>query len=156
MAKAAWAFVSVLGKNLASETAVFLGIAEPARRPPTWGPVVLNRVPDQETVGPGSTNRELQDLKKTLQPGAPLSNVMPPSLEHASAAAMVTLAKSWKPARQGPSPGCIKVDGLIQLTGKKAYMSVYVFAWFDPKQKKFVDIQTQLKHLLPFQQYPAK
>ncbi|OAA81269.1 hypothetical protein LEL_00814 [Akanthomyces lecanii RCEF 1005] len=155
VAKAAWAFVSVLGKSLASDTAVFLGIAEPARRPPTWESVVMNRVQGQDTVG-ASTNRALQDLKKTAQPAVSLGNVMPPSLEHASSAAMVTLAKSWKPAQQGPGPGCIKVDGLIQVSGKKAYMAVYVIAWFDPKQRKFVDIQTQLKHLLPFQQYPAK
>ncbi|TQV96290.1 hypothetical protein V2A60_003289 [Cordyceps javanica] len=155
VAKAAWSFLSVLGKGLASDTAVFLGIAEPTKRPPTWESVVLNRMQQQETVGPGA-NRELQDLKKTLQSAVSVGNVMPSNLEHASSAAMVTLAKTWKPARQGPGPGCIKVDGLIQVSGKKAYMAVYVVAWFDPKQKKFVDIQTQLKHLLPFQQYPAK
>ncbi|KAJ3472725.1 hypothetical protein NLG97_g10761 [Lecanicillium saksenae] len=154
VAKAAWSFISVLGKGLATDTAVFLGLAEPARRPPTWESVVLKRMQQQETVGPGA-NRELQDLKKTLQSAVSLGNVLPPTFEHASSAAMVTFAKSWKPARQGPGPGCIKVDGLIQVSGAKAYMAVYVIAWFDPKQKKFVDIQTQLKHILPFKQYPA-
>lgn len=155
VAKAAWSFLSVLGKGLATDTAVFLGIAEPVKRLPTWESVVLNRMPQQETVGPGA-DRELQDLKKTLQSAVPFGDVMPSNLEHASSAAMVTLAKTWKPARQGPGPGCIRVDGLIQVSGKSAYMTVYVVAWFDPKQRKFVDIQTQLKHLLPFKQYPAK
>lgn len=165
MAKAAWSFVSVLGTGAAMDVAIFLGLAEASAKPPTWDSLIIKRMQEQEAMGRGgnqitgtsgaSSNGDLQDLKKALHSVVSLGGILPPGLENASSAAMLTFAKTWKPARQGPGPGCVKVDGLIQVSGKKAYMAVYVVGWYDPKQKKFVDIQTQLKHILPFQQYPA-
>lgn len=161
VAKATWTFVRVLGKGILQDTAVFLGIAEPISRPQSWETTILKRMQEQDTAGRGSNqitgsgNRELQDLNKTLQSAVPLGEMLPPSFGIAMSAAMVTFAKSWKPVRQGPNPGCFKVDGLIQFSGKRAYMSVLVSSWYDPKQKKFVDIQTQLRHILPFKQRPA-
>lgn len=162
--------MSVLGKGLANDAAVFFGLAEPTVRAPVWQDALLNRMPGPDTVTRGAnqitggtgagagagSNGELQDLKKTLQSAVSLGNILPPSLDTASTAAMVTFAKSWKPARPGIGPGCIKVDGLIQVSGKQAYMAVYVNAWYDVKQGKYVDIQTQLKHILPYKQYPAR
>ncbi|KGQ10986.1 hypothetical protein BBAD15_g3673 [Beauveria bassiana D1-5] len=154
VAKAALSFVSAYGKGIASDMTIFLGIAEPpAKQRSTWEPTMVQRV-QLETVGP-SANRELQDLKKNHQSVVSIGTETSTTLQRATSAALVTLAKSWKPARRGPGPGCIRVDGLIQVAGKKAYMAVYVVAWFDPKQNKFVDIQSQLKHLVPFNQYPA-
>lgn len=154
VAQSTWVFISTLTKGLIEDTAVFLGMAEPVRRPATWESGMMKRIQQTEAAGSG-TNRELQDLKKAFQSAASLGSAMPDSFQRASWAAVLVFIKNWKPARQGPGPGCIKVDGLIQMSGTKAYMAVYVVAWFDPKQNKFVDINTQLKHLLPFKQFPA-
>jgi hypothetical protein len=34
-------------------------------------------------------------------------------------------------------------------------MSVWVLGWYDPKVKKFVGIETRLKHLIQYKQKPA-
>lgn len=80
---------------------------------------------------------------------------MSASVMTAIQAASLTLAKNWRPVQQPVTRGCIRVDGLIELQGKSAVMVVYVLAYYDPKAKQYMNVQTKLKHLVQTKQRPA-
>lgn len=82
------------------------------------------------------------------------SGVMSQSVMMAFQAASLTLARNWKRSEQHVGRGCIRVDGLVELQGRSAFMVVYVLGWFDPKANKFVNVETKLKHLVQTKQRP--
>ncbi|KAG5996952.1 hypothetical protein E4U43_002766 [Claviceps pusilla] len=111
-------------------------------------------------VSEGSTARPAS-LPASTDPGDILRSTfgsdsqLDPRVQDALHDAAMTFSKNWQPVKQPPSRGCIRVDGLLELQGKNALMAVYVLAWYDPKQKMFMDIQTGLKHLIQLKQRPA-
>lgn len=78
-----------------------------------------------------------------------------PRIQAALQAASLTFARNWKPTKSPPNRGCIRVDGVVELRGKSACMAVYVLGWYDPKLRKYMGIQTGLKHLVQLKQRPA-
>lgn len=78
-----------------------------------------------------------------------------PRVQAALQAASLTFARNWKPTKSPPNRGCIRVDGVVELRGKSACMAVYVLGWYDPKLRKYMGIQTGLKHLVQLKQRPA-
>ncbi|KAK1254843.1 hypothetical protein MKX08_008838 [Trichoderma sp. CBMAI-0020] len=168
VALSAWAFIDSLTRQTAQDIAKALGFNTPPPPEATWQAAILNRIKEQSELGtagkqtvrvPGQPDKANFPLHTGMSeiPGTPFSGVsqVDPRIQAALQAATVTFTKNWQPARQPPSRGCIKVDGLVELQGKSAVMAVYVLGWYDPKQRKFMGVQTGLKHLLQLKQRPG-
>ncbi|KAG5927641.1 hypothetical protein E4U42_002008 [Claviceps africana] len=69
--------------------------------------------------------------------------------------ATTTLGENWQAFRLPPERGSVRIDGLVEFQGKNAHITMDVTSWFDPKQKAFLDIQSNLKHLVLNKQRPA-
>jgi hypothetical protein len=86
----------------------------------------------------------------------PVNTESAPSLSVLMAlqAATLTLAQNWTPTQPAINSGCIRVDGLVELLGSSTVVAVYVVGWFDPQTKKYVNVQTRIKHAMPLKQTP--
>ncbi|KAL3958628.1 hypothetical protein ACCO45_006790 [Purpureocillium lilacinum] len=178
VAMTVWTFVNFLFKQTAQDVAKALGLGSAPPEETTWQSVALNRWREQgwreqgAFGGPGKqpAGAPAQQPQPDKQPagfpiqtaggdilGTPFSgeSQLDPRIQAALQAASLTFSKNWQPAMQPPNRGCIRVDGLIELQGKAAVMAVYVLGWYDPKQRKFMGIQTGLKHLIQLKQRPA-
>lgn len=169
VALTAWAFVSFLVGQTVQEFTRAVGLSDSTPPEPTWQSVALDRFKEQGAF----PNAPKQTVKVVTQSERPPHGSLPagngdiigtlfggdtqldPRIQAAIQAASLTFARNWKPTKSPPTRGCIRVDGVVELKGKSACMGVYVLGWYDPKQRKFVGIQTGLKHLLPLKQRPA-
>lgn len=170
VALTAWTFVSFLFKQTMQDVGKALGIAGPSEPEATWQSVTLDRLKEQ---GSGLGGPEKQTVRILSQSERPAHGHFPtgsgdvigtlfggetqldPRLLAAIQAASLTFARNWKPTKTPPNRGCIRVDGVVELRGKTACMAVYVLGWYDPKLRKFMGIQTGLKHLVQLKQRPA-
>ncbi|KAK5992641.1 hypothetical protein PT974_06056 [Cladobotryum mycophilum] len=169
VALSVWTFLNSLANQTANDIAKALGF-NPAPPPETtWQAAIMNRIKEQGELG--ATGK--QAVKVPGQPerapnfpihtsisemiGSPFGSdsQVDPRIQNALQAATLTFSKNWQPAKQPPNRGCIRVDGLVELQGKTAIIAVYVLGWYDPKQRKYMGVQTGLKHLIPMKQSPA-
>jgi hypothetical protein len=168
VALSVWAFLKSLAGQTAQDVAKALGFNTPPPPEATWQAAILNRIKEQGELGttgkqtvkvPGQPDKSSFPVHTGISeiPGTPFSGVsqVDPRIQAALQAATVTFTKNWQPAKQPPSRGCIRVDGLVELQGKSAVMAVYVLGWYDPKQRKYMGVQTGLKHLIQLKQRPA-
>ncbi|TFB02287.1 hypothetical protein CCMA1212_005662 [Trichoderma ghanense] len=168
VALSVWAFLKSLAGQTAQDIAKALGFNTPPPPEATWQAAILNRIKEQGELGttgkqtvkvPGQPDKSSFPVHTGISeiPGTPFSGVseVDPRIQAALQAATVTFTKNWQPAKQPPSRGCIRVDGLVELQGKSAVMAVYVLGWYDPKQRKYMGVQTGLKHLIQLKQRPA-
>jgi hypothetical protein len=162
-----WTWTTVVVKSMASEVGKAFGVGAETPPPTTWHSTVLGR-PIQDAYGsrpppglPGTGNINTQfgltgQSQDDDQPEISyLEKRIREDTQMASQEALLTFSKNWKPVKRPPTRGCIRVDGLVELQGEKAFMSVWVLGWYDPKQKKFVGIETKLKNLTQYRQKPA-
>ncbi|KAK7404128.1 hypothetical protein QQX98_010086 [Neonectria punicea] len=170
VAMTAWTFVNFLFKQTVQDVAKALGFNGPGAPDPTWQSVTLDRLKEQ---GSGFGTSGKQTVRILGQAERPPQGQFPtgsgdiigtlfggetqldPRVQAAIQAASLTFAKNWKPTKSPPNRGCIRVDGVVELRGKTACMAVYVLGWYDPKLRKFMGIQTGLKHLVQIKQRPA-
>lgn len=170
VALTAWTFVSFLVGQTVQDVSRAIGLGEPSPPEPTWQSAALERFTGEQA---GFPNMPKQTVKVITQSDRPPHGSFPagngdvlgtlfgvetqldPRLQAAIQAASLTFAKNWKPTKSPPTRGCIRVDGVVEIKGNSACLGVYVLGWYDPKQRKFVGIQTGLKHLLPLKQKPA-
>ncbi|KAG6041648.1 hypothetical protein E4U41_003086 [Claviceps citrina] len=170
VALSVWTFFNSLCRQTAQDAAKALGFSTEPPEDTAWQTVAINRVREQGGFGTpgtqaakpsGSTASPAANLPAPTTPGdgqGPLvgnDSQLDPRIQGALHDAATTLSKNWKSAKQPPSRGCVRVDGLVELQGKNAVMAVYVFSWYDPKQKKYLGVSTVLKHLMQFKQRPA-
>ncbi|KAH6900402.1 hypothetical protein B0T10DRAFT_470455 [Thelonectria olida] len=171
VAMTAWTFISFLCKQTMQDVAKALGFSGSDTPEPTWQNVTLDRLREQAGGHGGNTGKQAVrilgqserpahgqfptgsgDIIGTLFGG---ETQLDPRILAAIQAASLTFARNWKPTKTPPNRGCLRVDGVVELRGKTAFMAVYVFGWYDPKLKKFMGIQTGLKHLIQHKQRPA-
>jgi len=164
VALGAWTWTSIVLKSMFSEVGKMFGFGVEAPPPPTWHSTILERpirdvYGSKSQSGPPGINPQMGLTGQPHDGMEPeLSDLEKRMREHAQIAtqgALVTFSKNWKPIKRPPTRGCIRVDGLVELQGEKAFMSVWVLGWYDPKVKKFVGIETRLKHLIQYKQKPA-
>ncbi|RFU77624.1 hypothetical protein TARUN_4617 [Trichoderma arundinaceum] len=168
VALSVWTFINSLARQTAQDIAKALGFNTPPPPEATWQAAILNRIKEQGELGttgkqtvkvPGQPEKSNFPVHTGISeiPGTPFSGVsqVDPRIQAALQAATVTFTRNWQPAKQPPSRGCIRVDGLVELQGKSAVMAVYVLGWYDPKQRKYMGVQTGLKHLIQLKQRPA-
>lgn len=170
VALTAWTFVSFLCKQTMQDIAKALGLSGSNAPEATWQNVALDRL-GEHSGGLGNSGKQTVrilgqserpphgqlptgsgDLIGTLFGG---ETQLDPRVLAAIQAASLTFARNWKPTKTPPNRGCIRVDGVVELKGTSAFMAVYVLGWYDPKLKKFMGIQTGLKHLVQHKQRPA-
>lgn len=164
VALACWTFWNVYLQQTKREISKVLGF-EPSQPETHWTSTLFDKPPRAIETTLSSPNTS----DKAPQPGSPHGPpdfaglfrkpaegqvTLSPNLSFALQAAALTLAKNWKHAEQAVTRGCIKVDGLVEVQGKAAVMVVYVIGWYDPRVKKFMNIHTQLKHLIQLKQRP--
>ncbi|KAF4125018.1 hypothetical protein GMORB2_3857 [Geosmithia morbida] len=101
-------------------------------------------------LGGGGAGGEGGERGDGAAPASPMSQ----SVMFAFQAASLVLAKNWKRTEHHVSKGCIRVDGMVELQGRSAFMVVYVLGWYDPKTDKFMKVETKLKHLVQTKQKP--
>lgn len=89
-------------------------------------------------------------LKRPIDASSPYSINSIRALQAAS----LTFAKNWKPTQPAVNRGCIRVDGLVELQGESTNMVLHVLGWYDPKLRKYVNVQTKLKHVTRGKQKP--
>ncbi|KAF5004898.1 hypothetical protein FDECE_8618 [Fusarium decemcellulare] len=169
MALTTWTFFSFLAKQTAQDVAKALGFGEPSPPEPTRPSVILDRF-NGHSGFPGAANQTVRLVGQSDRPAHGSFPTGPgdiigtlfgsetqvdPRILAALQAAFLTFVRHWKPTKTPPNRGCIRVDGVVELTGKKACMAVYVLGWYDPKLRKFMGIQTGLKHLVQLKQRPA-
>ena len=176
VALAAWAFWNTLIQQTKADIAKALGFDGPKEPETSWQSIIINRGKEQPPFGttgkpsPPSILAPPNPQTRAPQPGSmqglpELAGIfrkpgegdvpMSASMTMALQAASLTLAKNWRPVQQPVTRGCIRVDGLIELQGKSAVMVVYVLAYYDPKAKQYMNVQTKLKHLVQTKQRPA-
>ncbi|GAO15706.1 hypothetical protein UVI_02018810 [Ustilaginoidea virens] len=160
VALSVWTFV----KSLCRET--YQGLAEAVgshTEPPqesSWQTITANRIVKAQwpkaAKAPNSAEKP-SDLPVSASfgdvvgPYIGADSQLDPRLKGALRDAFSTFTKNWKPLKEPPGRGCVRVDGLVELQGTVRVMGVYVVGWYDPKRKAFVSIQTGLKHVLPLQ-----
>lgn len=141
VAIAAWTMVSTLAQQTVSSMSRVLGVPSPVEEPPM----------------PPSQQRRLEEFKTQRGDSwKSASETVDNVLLHTAFHTVAALQKNWVRTSHPPTKGCIRVDGIIEVKGKTAIMSVYVVGWYDPKQRKYTSVQTRLKHLLPLLQRPAR
>ncbi|KHN95989.1 uncharacterized protein MAM_06094 [Metarhizium album ARSEF 1941] len=165
-----WTFVNSLCKQAAQDVAKALGFNTEPPQDTSWQTVAMDRMKEQGTIGSGGKQAVKVPVPTDKPVNIPVpaangdvlgpsagsdSNQLDPRIQGALHAASMTFAKNWQSVKQPPNRGCIRVDGLVELQGKNAVMVVYVFGWYDPKQKNYMAIQTGLKHLVQLKQRPA-
>lgn len=176
VALAVWTFWNVLLQRTKDDISKALGFEGSKAQEITWQSAIINRGKEQSPFGttgkpsqghilapPAPSGKESQSgsirgttpdftglFRKPGENDIPMSA----SMMQAFQAASFTLAKNWRPAEQPVNRGCIRVDGLIEVQGKSALMVVYVAAWYDPRAKKYTNVQATLKHILQTQQRP--
>lgn len=182
VALSVWTFWNVLLKRTSADISKALGLGGAKEPETSWQTIVINRGKDQQTsengqkpnfgsilTPPSAPPAPAKAAQSTPFPG-PLDLVglskkngeggggevpMSASMMQAFQAASLTLAKNWKPpSAQAVNRGCVRVDGLVEYQGKNAVMVVYVIGWYDPKTKKYMNVQTQLKHMIHTKQKP--
>jgi hypothetical protein len=173
----AWSFVSTLVTQAAQDVAGTLGFGSTEAREVTWSSVTMDRIKggfgttsDQIANGSGQSEKppslQLPDRTGTGVGATPAGGELNPDnlldalhndsrIMAARRAASVTFAKNWKPKTSPPTRGCIRVDGMVEIQGKKAVLSLYVLGWYDPIKKKYVTVQANVKHLVSLRQRPA-
>ncbi|KAM5355346.1 hypothetical protein ACJ41O_001992 [Fusarium nematophilum] len=164
-----WTFTSFLAKQTAQDLAKALGFSDPNPPEPIWQPVNLDRFRGQGGI-PSQGNETVRVVGQSERPAhgtLPTGNgdiigtlfgsetQLHPRIQAALQAASLTFARNWRPTKSSLTRGCIRVDGVVELKGKTACMAVYVLGWYDPKLRKFMGIQTGLKHLVQLKQRPA-
>ncbi|EEU48836.1 uncharacterized protein NECHADRAFT_98971 [Fusarium vanettenii 77-13-4] len=166
-----WTFISFLAKQGFQDFTRALGFSDPVPPEPTFHPGPLERFKGQGGFPPaGPRNQTVRVVGQSERPphgSFPTGNgdiigtlfgsetQFDPRIQAAIQAASLTFARNWKPTKTSPNRGCIRVDGVVELKGKTACMAVYVLGWYDPKLRKFMGIQTGLKHLVQLKQRPA-
>lgn len=181
-ALATWAFISSLTRQTAQEISHYLGFEK--QNEPSWENITFEALKrQQQTHQPSQPTLEESknsgafarapssngNIARRLPPGTrPLG--MTDSLENwlgtdpaidpkilmALLDASHTFSKNWQPVRRGIPRGSIRVDGLVELQGKSAILTADVVGWWDPKQRKFVSIDTGLRNLVQTKQRPAR
>lgn len=167
VALGAWTWTSLVLKSMMMDVGRVVGFGAEAPPPTTWHSTIQGR-PFKDVYGGKSSSSSPggqainSPLGMTGEPppgiGPELSDLEKRMREHAQVAsqgALLAFSKNWKPIKRPPTRGCIRVDGLVELQGEKAFMSVWVLGWYDPKAKKFIGIETRLKHLVQYKQKPA-
>ncbi|KAG6009132.1 hypothetical protein E4U21_003201 [Claviceps maximensis] len=170
-----WTFVNSLCKQTARDVVKALGFGAEPPADTSWQTVAINRMKEQGGLGtpgkqavkvPGdksssSAGPQPVNLPASTNPGDVLTptsdgdDQLDPRVQDALHDAVVTFNKNWQPVKQPPYRGCVQLDGLVEVQGKNALMAVYVYAWYDPKQKSFMSIRAVLKHLIQLKQKPA-
>jgi len=165
-----WTFISFLAKQGFQDFTRALGFSDPVPPEPTFHPGPLERFKGQGGFPAGPRNQTVRVVGQSERPphgSFPTGNgdiigtlfgsetQFDPRIQAAIQAASLTFARNWKPTKTSPNRGCIRVDGVVELKGKTACMAVYVLGWYDPKLRKFMGIQTGLKHLVQLKQRPA-
>jgi len=64
------------------------------------------------------------------------------------------IKKTFKPYAQRPPRGSLLVMGLIDVCGDRARITLSVWAWYDPKQGRFVNISTRIYNIVDNHQRP--
>ncbi|KAI9172168.1 hypothetical protein HJFPF1_01661 [Paramyrothecium foliicola] len=168
----AWTFMNSLFTSTVQDIAEALGLKTTESSDVSWQSVAMDRMKGGFGPGPGPANDQAVKVSdqtdKSASLGLPtgtgsaLSNPFLPEfqgdarIQAAIRAAAVTFVKNWRPSPAPPARGCIRVDGVVELQGKRALLAVYVLGWYDPNQKKYVSVESKVKHLLPLNQKPAK
>lgn len=141
VAVAAWTLVSVLTKQTVAGISHALGMSSPE---------------DERAMSPNEQRRF--DAFKAKREGVwkSASEVVDNVVLHTTFQTMAALQKNWSHTMHPPTRGCIRVDGIVEVKGPSAIMSVWVLGWYDPKQRKYISLHTRLKHLIPRVQRPAR
>ncbi|KAF7550115.1 hypothetical protein G7046_g8121 [Stylonectria norvegica] len=171
VALTAYAFVTYLFAKTVQDISKALGFSGPSPPEATWQSVTLERIRENGGLaGPGKQAVKIagQSEKPAISPspaGDADINIfgslfgsdtqLDPRVQAAVQAASLTFARNWKPTKSPPNRGCVRVDGVVELRGKTRCMAVYVLGWYDPKERKYMSIQTGLKHLVDLKQRPA-
>ncbi|KAF4980153.1 hypothetical protein FZEAL_3772 [Fusarium zealandicum] len=163
-----WTFASFLVRQTAQDVMKAIGLGDPTPPEATWQSVTLDRL--KQGSLPGVGNQAVKVVGQSERPpqgSFPTGNgdiigtlfgsetQLDPRVQAALQAASLTFARNWRPTKSPPNRGCIRVDGVVELKGNTACMAVYVLGWYDPKLRKFMGIQTGLKHLVQLKQRPA-
>ncbi|KAM4058619.1 hypothetical protein HRG_006425 [Hirsutella rhossiliensis] len=165
VAAAVWSFGNSLVKQTAHDVANALRLNPPTPPPEATDPqhVVLqtdaNRVFEASVRSEASTGSTASSIQpagdERLRNTSSSEGSGDPRIQAALHAASGALVKNWQQAPPLPNRGCIRVDGMVEIYGDTAILCVYVLASYDPKLKKYVGIQTGLKHLAQLKQRPA-
>ncbi|KOS17687.1 hypothetical protein ESCO_002513 [Escovopsis weberi] len=169
VALSVWTFLNSLASQTVNDIAKALGFNPAPPAEATWQAVIMNRIKEQGDLGatgkqavkvPGHQDKALNfPIHSSISDmlGSPFGSDsrVDARIQTALQAATLTFSRNWQPVKQPPNRGCVKVDGLVELQGKSAVMAVYVVGWYDPKQRKYMGIQTGLKHLFKLKQRPA-
>lgn len=169
VALTAWTFVTSLTRQTVHDISTFLGFQQQPE--PKWHDYTFNRMtqpsdprptsPEAKPTIPNPNDKSVSPFPLLGNQSDFLGNLvgsdsqLDPRIQVAMAEATLTFAKNWKQIKQPPTRGCIRVDGMIELQGQKAVMTAVILGWYDPKQRKFVAIETGLKHLIQLKQRPA-
>lgn len=179
VAMAAWTFWNVLIQQSKEDISRALGLSGSREQETSWQSVMIDRGKEKSSLGSpsgkpvqGTIFAPPNPQAKASQPGsiqgapdfaglfrkpgdpeAPMGTASG-SVLLAFQAASLALAKNWRPAEQLVNRGCIRVDGLVELQGRSGIMVVYVLGWYDPQARKYVNVQTKLKHLVQSKQRP--
>lgn len=169
MVLTAWTFFNSLLTQAVQDFAGALGLKSAETPEVTWQSMAMDRLKEQRGLGSGND----QVVKVSGQPDKPptlsvhtgnnptIAGIFPGDIQGnariqaAIRAAAVTFRKNWRPSPAPPARGCIRVDGVVELQGKRAVLAVFVVGWYDPNKKKFVAVDSKVKHLLPLKQRPA-
>lgn len=165
VALSTWTWATIVLKGMVQDFSRALGFGADPPPPTTWHSTlpglkdIYGATPHSSPPGSGAMNSQVGMKGQPPQgSGIELTEVEKRMQEHAQLAtqgALLTFSKNWKPIKRPPTRGCVRVDGLVEVQGEKAVMAVWVLGWYDPKLKKFVGIETKLKHMIPLKQRPA-
>ncbi|KAF2187711.1 hypothetical protein K469DRAFT_748925 [Zopfia rhizophila CBS 207.26] len=65
-----------------------------------------------------------------------------------------SVRQNWKSISIDPPRGCFLVSGLMEVRGKKAFMTLEVAAAYDPKTGEYIMINASVRRVQDYQQYP--
>jgi hypothetical protein len=121
-------------------------------------PTGINVIPPPDTPGKAATSpgspTSILDINGLFRKQAEGDMSASPTMAGALQAASHTLRKNWQHVQHPPTSDCVLVDGIVELQGERAIMSMSVSSWYDTKLKKYTSAQVSVRHLLPKNQKP--
>lgn len=160
MALTTWTFIQVLSKSTINSIGEKIGLSSNApvttgvALPPQDMAAAIRRLGGVDTSSPKPTPRtqdngqEVQNILFKYLGESSLRQAPPGPIRNAMVAAMATFKKNYKPAEQPLPSGSVRVEGIMELHGKPLTMTISVQAWYDPKQKKFLNTKVTIKNML--------